>query len=101
MPVAAEDIDGLIDLAETQAINLTIIGPEVPLVAGIVDRFQERGLACFGPSAAAAQLEGSKAFTKDFLKRHNIPTAEYRNFELLEPALEYIRECGAPDRYQG
>ena len=96
VPVAAEDIGGLIDLAETQAISLTIIGPEVPLVAGIVDRFQERGLACFGPSAAAAQLEGSKAFTKDFLKRHNIPTAAYRNFELLEPALEYIRECGAP-----
>ena len=96
VPVAAEDFDGLIDLAETQAISLTIIGPEVPLVAGIVDRFQERGLACFGPSAAAAQLEGSKAFTKDFLKRHNIPTAKYRNFELLEPALKYIRECGAP-----
>jgi phosphoribosylamine--glycine ligase len=94
--VAAEDIDGLIDLAESEAIDLTIIGPEVPLVAGIVDRFQERGLACFGPSAAAAQLEGSKAFTKDFLKRHNIPTAEYRNFDQLEPALEYIRERGAP-----
>ena len=94
--VAAEDIEGLIELAEAEAIDLTIIGPEVPLVAGIVDRFQERGLACFGPSAAAAQLEGSKAFTKDFLKRHNIPTAEYRNFDQLEPALEYIRECGAP-----
>lgn len=96
VPVAAEDIDGLIDLAETETVSLTIVGPEVPLVAGIVDRFQERGLACFGPSAAAAQLEGSKAFTKDFLKRHNIPTAEYRNFNELGPALEYIRERGAP-----
>jgi phosphoribosylamine--glycine ligase len=96
VPVAAEDIDGLIDVAETETVSLTIVGPEVPLVAGIVDRFQERGLACFGPSAAAAQLEGSKAFTKDFLKRHNIPTAEYRNFNELGPALEYIREHGAP-----
>jgi len=96
VPVAAEDIDGLLDLARTEAVELTIIGPEVPLVAGIVDRFQERRLACFGPSAAAAQLEGSKAFTKDFLQRHDIPTADYRNFEQLQPALEYIRAQGAP-----
>jgi len=96
VPVAAEDIDGMLDLAQTEAIDLTIIGPEVPLVAGIADRFLERGLACFGPSAAAAQLEGSKAFTKDFLHRHQIPTADYRIFEQLEPALAYIRERGAP-----
>ena len=96
VPVAAEDIEGLISLAETEAVALTIIGPEVPLVAGIVDRFQERDLACFGPSAAAAQLEGSKAFTKNFLRRHNIPTAEYQNFDQLEAALAYIRERGAP-----
>ena len=94
--VAAEDIDGLISLAEKEAVALTIIGPEVPLVAGIVDRFQEHDLACFGPSAAAAQLEGSKAFTKDFLRRHNIPTADYQNFVQLEAALGYIRERGAP-----
>ncbi len=94
--VGAEDIERLLDLATSEAIGLTIIGPEVPLVAGIVDRFQENGLACFGPSAAAAQLEGSKAFTKDFLKRHNIPTADYRSFEQLEPALEYLRQQGAP-----
>ena len=94
--VNAEDIDGLISLAKTEAVGLTIIGPEVPLVAGIVDRFQEHGLACFGPSAAAAQLEGSKAFTKDFLKRYNIPTADYQNFDQLTPALAYIREQGAP-----
>jgi len=72
------------------------VGPEAPLVAGIVDRFNALGLPCFGPTAAAAQLEGSKAFTKDFLARHNIPTAAYRNFSELQPALEYIREQGAP-----
>lgn len=96
VPVAAEDIEGLISLAETEAVALTIIGPEVPLVAGIVDRFQERDLACFGPSAAAAQLEGSKAFTKNFLRRHDIPTADYQNFDQLEAALGYIRDRGAP-----
>jgi phosphoribosylamine--glycine ligase len=96
VPVGAEDIDGLLELAIAETIGLTIIGPEVPLVAGIVDKFEEQGLRCFGPSAAASQLEGSKAFTKDFLHKHNIPTADYRNFEQLEPALEYIREQGAP-----
>jgi phosphoribosylamine--glycine ligase len=94
--VSAEDIDGLINLAKAEAVGLTIIGPEAPLVAGIVDQFREQGLACFGPCAAAAQLEGSKAFTKDFLKRHGIPTADYRNFDQLEPALEFIRKHGAP-----
>jgi phosphoribosylamine--glycine ligase len=94
--VGAEDIDGLLKLAIDESIDLTIIGPEVPLVAGIVDKFQANGLRCFGPSAAASQLEGSKAFTKDFLKKHEIPTADYRNFDQLEPALEYIREQGAP-----
>lgn len=96
VPVAAEDIDGLIDLARKEAVGLTIIGPEGPLVAGVVDRFEEQDLACFGPCAAAARLEGSKAFTKDFLKRHGIPTADYRNFTELEAALDYIRDRGAP-----
>ncbi len=94
--VGAEDIDGLLDLAKTESIGLTIIGPEVPLVAGVVDRFKEQGLPCFGPTADAAQLEGSKAFTKEFLERHNIPTATYQSFTELEPALEYIRDQGAP-----
>lgn len=94
--VGAEDIDGLLQLAIAQSIDLTIIGPEVPLVNGIVDKFEQKGLRCFGPSAAASQLEGSKAFAKDFLKKHNIPTAAYRNFDKLEPALEYIRQQGAP-----
>ena len=94
--VSAEDIDGLLALARDESADLTIVGPEVPLVAGIVDRFRDAGLACFGPDAAGAQLEGSKAFTKDFLARHDIPTAGYRNFEQLEAALAYIREQGAP-----
>lgn len=96
IPVGAEDIDGLLQLAQTEAVELTIVGPEVPLVEGIVDRFVTVGLRCFGPLAAAAQLEGSKAFAKDFLQRHNIPTAAYQNFEKLEPALAYIRVQGAP-----
>ena len=94
--VGAEDIDGLLDLAKTASIGLTIIGPEVPLVAGVVDRFKEQGLPCFGPTADAAQLEGSKAFTKAFLERHNIPTATYQSFTDLEPAIAYIRDHGAP-----
>ena len=96
VPVAADDIDALAQLAGDEEIGLTIVGPEAPLVAGIVDRFTELGLPCFGPSAAAAQLEGSKAFTKDFLARHDIPTAAYQTFSELGPALAYIREQGAP-----
>ncbi len=94
--VPADDIDALLALAQAENVGLTIVGPEAPLVAGIVDRFNALGLPCFGPTAAAAQLEGSKAFTKDFLARHNIPTADYRNFTELDPALAYIREQGAP-----
>jgi len=94
--LSSDDIEALAQLARDEHIALTIVGPEAPLVAGLVDRFNELGLPCFGPTAAAAQLEGSKAFTKDFLARHDIPTAEYRNFSELEPALAYIREQGAP-----
>ena len=94
--VSADDIEALAALARTEKVALTIVGPEAPLVAGVVDRFNELNLPCFGPTAAAAQLEGSKAFTKDFLARHNIPTAGYQNFTDLEPALAYIREQGAP-----
>jgi phosphoribosylamine--glycine ligase len=94
--VSSDDIEALAALAQTENIGLTIVGPEAPLVAGIVDRFKSLGLPCFGPSAAAAQLEGSKAFTKDFLARHGIPTAAYQNFTEIEPALAYIREQGAP-----
>lgn len=94
--VSVDNIEALASLARDENIGLTIVGPEAPLVAGIVDHFESLGLACFGPSAAAAQLEGSKAFTKDFLARHKIPTADYQSFTALEPALAYIRAQGAP-----
>ena len=90
------DIEGLARFAEEQGCELTVIGPEAPLVAGVVDHFTARGLACFGPSAGAAQLEGSKAFTKDFLARHQIPTASYAVFSEIEAALSYVRKQGAP-----
>ena len=90
------DIEGLANFAAEQDCALTVIGPEAPLVAGIVDHFAARGLPCFGPSAGAAQLEGSKAFTKDFLARHNIPTASYAVFTDVDEALSYVREQGAP-----
>ena len=89
------DIQRLADFA-AQNVQLTIVGPEAPLVAGVVDLFRSRGLAVFGPTAAAAQLEGSKAFSKDFLARHNIPTAGYRVFTELQPAIEYLRERRVP-----
>ena len=90
------DIEGLAAFAKQNDCALTVIGPEAPLVAGIVDHFTEQGLACFGPTAGAAQLEGSKSFTKDFLARHNIPTASYAVFTEIEPALAYVKEQGAP-----
>jgi len=96
VPIAVDDLEALVDLARTQTIALTIVGPEQPLVAGIVDRFETAGLKCFGPSAAAARLEGSKAFTKDFLARHNIPTGAYETFDQVAPAVDYIRSKGAP-----
>jgi phosphoribosylamine--glycine ligase len=94
--ISADDIDALADFAKTQAIDLTIVGPEAPLVAGVVDKFQASGLRCFGPSKAAAQLEGSKTFTKDFLARHHIPTAAYQTFTQTDAAIEYIQKMGAP-----
>ncbi len=94
--VAADDLDGLLAVARKHNIDLTIVGPEAPLVLGIVDRFREAGLRCFGPAQAAAQLEGSKAFTKDFLARHDIPTAAYGSFTDVDEAVHYIEEHGAP-----
>ncbi|MDR5904620.1 phosphoribosylamine--glycine ligase [Franzmannia qiaohouensis] len=94
--LAADDLAGLEAFARQQAIELTIVGPEAPLVEGVVDRFQAAGLAIFGPSRAAAQLEGSKSFTKDFLARHAIPTADYATFTEITPALAYLAEKGAP-----
>ncbi len=94
--IQVDDLDALVNFAQNNAIGLTIVGPEVPLVAGIVDKFQAVGLAIFGPTQAAAQLEGSKAFTKDFLARHNIPTGSYEYFTEIEPAIAYIKQVGAP-----
>ena len=94
--IEATDIQALLAFAKAQQIGLTIVGPEAPLVKGVVDAFRAEGLAIFGPTAAAAQLEGSKAFAKDFLARHAIPTADYQNFTEVEPALAYLREKGAP-----
>jgi len=94
--IAVDDIAKLQDFALQQNIALTIVGPEVPLVAGIVDQFQQAGLRIFGPNKAAAQLEGSKSFCKDFLARHNIPTAAYGVFTDLNEAHQYIEKVGAP-----
>jgi phosphoribosylamine--glycine ligase len=94
--VGAGDIEGLVEFAFEQAVDLTIVGPEAPLVAGVVDRFKERGLAIFGPDAGAAQLEGSKAFTKDFLVRHGIPTADYQSFTDATAAKAYIASRKPP-----
>jgi len=94
--IGAEDIPALLDYASSNDIGLTIVGPEATLVEGIVDAFTEQGLKIFGPTKAAAQLEGSKAFTKDFLERHQIPTAFYGNFTEIDPAIAYIEEKGAP-----
>lgn len=94
--IGVTDIDALITFAKDNNIGLTIVGPEAPLVIGIVDKFQAAGLRIFGPTAGAAQLEGSKAFTKDFLARHNIPTGSYGNFTDVDEAIDYIKKEGTP-----
>ena len=94
--VKVTDLDGLLALAQNEAVALTVVGPEVPLVAGVVDRFRAASLRIFGPTAAAAQLEGSKAFAKDFLARHGIPTAFYEVHSDVDAALAFVRAKGAP-----
>ena len=94
--IDSEDVDGLIDFAITKNIDLTIVGPEAPLVIGIVDSFQDRGLKIFGPTKGASQLEGSKAFCKDFLQRNDIPTAYYGVFTEPKDAIKYVHKMGAP-----
>ncbi|GAB5471208.1 MAG: phosphoribosylamine--glycine ligase [Rhodospirillales bacterium] len=96
LPMAVEDLDGLVAAAKQERIDLVVVGPEAPLVAGLVDRLAEAGIAAFGPSAAAAQLEASKSFTKDLCQRHGIPTGAYRSFTESAPALAYLRQQGAP-----
>ncbi|MEA3219456.1 phosphoribosylamine--glycine ligase [Immundisolibacter sp.] len=94
--IAAEDVTGLLAFAQREAIDLTVVGPEAPLVAGVVDAFAAAGRRCFGPSRAAAQLEGSKAYAKEFLRRHAIPTAAYETFEDLAAALAHVRARPLP-----
>jgi phosphoribosylamine--glycine ligase len=94
--VAADDFRGLVSLAQAEKVDLTIVGPEQPLVGGLVDLFQANGLRIFGPDRAASALEGSKAFAKDFMARHGIPTARYRTFRSLDSARAHLREVGAP-----
>ena len=94
--IAVNDIKGLVEFAKKEGIGLTIVGPEAPLVEGVVDEFEKNGLKIFGPTRAGAQLEGSKSFTKHFLKRHNIPTAAYEVFTKADEAEAYIRKMGAP-----
>lgn len=94
--IAADDVDALLAFAQQEQIGLTIVGPEAPLAKGVVDQFRAAGLAIFGPTRAAAQLESSKAFAKDFLARHRIPTAAYQNFTEIEAAKDYVRRLGTP-----
>jgi len=94
--IGVEQIAELVEFAHRKEIGLTIVGPEVPLVLGVVDAFKQAGLRCFGPSREAAQLEGSKAFTKDFLHRHQIPTAAYGSFTEPDAALAYLHQVGVP-----
>jgi len=94
--IGVDDIPALVDFSRDKQIDLTIVGPEAPLVNGVVDAFDAAGLKCFGPTRGAAQLEGSKSFTKDFLARHHIPTGEYQTFTEIEPALAYLKEKGVP-----
>ena len=95
-PIAADDIPALIDLAKKEKVYLTVVGPEIPLVKGLVDVFQKEGLRVFGPTANAARLEGSKAFSKAFMTRHHIPTAAFETFHDLNPALAFLQKTGAP-----
>jgi len=94
--IAVDDIEGLLSFAQSQQIDLCVVGPEVPLVLGVADTFAAAGVKCFGPLKVAAQLEGSKAFAKEFLQRHNIPTAAYAQFSELEPAIAYVKQQGTP-----
>lgn len=96
VPIGVDDLDGLLNFAVKEKIDLTVVGPELPLTLGVVDRFQEKGLRCFGPSKAAAQLEGSKAFSKDLMRRYGIPTAAYESFTDYDQACAFVREIGAP-----
>jgi phosphoribosylamine--glycine ligase len=94
--ISAEDLDGLLNFALSNKIDLTVVGPEVPLVDGIVDKFEEKGLKCFGPAKDAAQIEGSKVFSKNLMKKYNIPTAAYEKFTNSREAIDYLKGVKYP-----
>lgn len=94
--IKVDDIAGLVDFAKAEGIDLTVVGPELPLTLGIVDAFQEAGLACFGPNKAAAKLEGSKAFSKELMKKYGIPTASFDTFTDVDKAKAFVDEIGVP-----
>ena len=94
--IAADDVDGLVEFAVREGVGLAVVGPEAPLVAGLADALAREGVPCFGPSAAAARLEGSKSFAKSFLERHRVPTAGYATFDRFGSAADYVRSRGAP-----
>jgi phosphoribosylamine--glycine ligase len=96
IPIAADDIKGLLEFALQKEIGLTVVGPEQPLVKGIVDRFEEKGLRIFGPNARAAELEGSKSFSKDIMKKYGLPTADYKTFNSADSAAKYIENKNCP-----
>lgn len=96
LPVAVEDNESILNIAKEEEVDFVVVGPEVPLCNGVVDALNEAGVLAYGPDASCARLEGSKAFSKDFLARHNIPTAEYGNFCEVEPALKYLQSCALP-----
>src|SRR5579872_2834408 len=96
VPVSADDVEGILALCRRERIDFVVIGPEAPLAAGLADRLEAEGFPAFGPSEAAAALEGSKGFTKDLCARHGIPTAAYRRFDDPERAREFVREKGVP-----
>ncbi len=96
VPVKADDLDGIVALAKERGIDFVVVGPEGPLVAGLTDRLSEAGVPSYGPSALAARLEGSKAFSKAVMKKYGIPTAAFETFVDLDAALAFVREKGAP-----
>src|SRR5262249_32600656 len=96
VPIAADDLDALVRFARERRVDLTVVGPERPLTLGIVDRFAHAGLRAFGPTAAAARLEGSKAFAKELLREERVPTASFDVFDDPDAALAYVRRIGAP-----
>ena len=96
LSIPVEENEQIVQTAKAESIDLVVVGPEVPLCNGVVDELNKAGILAYGPDSQCARLEGSKAFSKDFLARHNIPTAEYGNFSEVEPAIQYLQSCSSP-----